>query len=60
MTKSQAKTVVSSLTANSPMIQVKPRRGRRMMKALKSSLCRIGENNNELHCCAYYNIVLVA
>ena len=41
MTKSQAKTIVSSLTANNPTIQVKPRRGRRMRKALKSSLCTI-------------------
>ena len=37
-TNSQAKTAVSSLTANSPMIHVKPRRGRIMMKALTRSL----------------------
>ena len=41
MTKSQAKAIVSSLTANNPTIQVKPRRGRRMRKALKSCLCTI-------------------
>ena len=41
MTKSQAKTIVSSLTANNPTIQVKPRRGRRIRKALNSSLCKV-------------------
>ena len=45
MTKSQARTTVSSLTANSPTIQVNPRRGRRMMKALKSSLCKEVHSN---------------
>ena len=45
ITKAVAKATVSSLTANTPITHVKPRRGRIIMKALKSFL----HNGNKVY-----------